>query len=494
VLVAACASAESKARPPGASPAKVVTGTLPEGPPAPAHGLPIPSLEVEWEPPQLIAGDVNALASVLAPHRELAVFTGARMQGPLWSRRVQTLVHTLAPSSSLAETKSQGRAWFFGEDTVLPVVRVGERGPTQPPLYGANDLVVRAPARGSSGLLVDDSGLDATSWRAMPAHASGTCEPAFAALASGQEQSLAYLEAFLDHADAVLWQIHRGQLESTVGSLDALLKPYANAPQRESFTDAEAYETHVCGHAYWNWLTAARACLGTDGRCAMAPRMFLIGGARIGVAEPSGFIDGKCDDRIGTDVVEQLRELSRQTTDAAMPHLDVAWSTLADRLGAITEVHDALEDLCTPRRRRFADGDLQAARARLQKIGRALASEEITRPRGQWELADSSFFVPGVGPVFQLGRFRPGRGSEAMTVLAEARALRQFVLSRALCRSGYGDLPLVVSVLDGGDRPRFLGYFYEEELFCADLPPRVPSPSPSPAPVAPPPDAPPPPT
>ena len=492
LFCSACASAESKARPPGAAPAKIATGALPEGPDAPTHGLPMPSLAVAWEPPQVIAGDVAALGSELARHRELAVFTGDRLQGPLWARRVQSLVQASSPKTSVGETTRKGRDVFFGADVVMPTTRIGDRGPSEPPLYAAEGLVVREAARGSSGLLVDDAGLDLQAWRAMPAHTAGSCEPAFTALASGQEQSLAYLEGFLDHADAVLWQVYRAQLEAVVPGLVALLQRYEQPRTRDDFDTPDAFETHACGHAYWNRLTAYRACLATDGRCAVAPRVYLIGGARIGSAEPSDFIDERCDDRIGTDVVEQLRELGRQSSEAAVAHLDLPWSTLADRLGALTEVHDALEDLCTPRRRRFAAGDLEAARGRLDRIGRALASDELVRPHGQWELADSSFFVPGVGPVFQLARFRPGRGSASMTVLSEARALRQFVLSRALCRSGYGDAPLVVAVLDAGaSTPAFLGYFYEEELFCADLPPRVPTRSPPPV-TSSPPEAPPP--
>lgn len=440
----------------------------------------MPSLAVPWEPPQVIAGDLSALGSVLAQRREVAVFAGARLQGPLWPRRVEALVHGLAPHTAIGEIASKGREFFFG-DATMPTTRVGDGGPGDPPRYAADAIAVREAARGSAGLLVDDAGLDPQAWRGMPAHTAGTCDPAFAALASGQEQSLAYLEAFLDHADAVLWQIYRARLEAEVPGLVSLLQRYEQPRTRDDFPTPDAFETYTCGHTYWKRLQAYRTCLAVDGRCATAPRMYLIGGARIGSAEPSEFIDERCDERIGTDVVEQLRELQRQATDAAVAHLDLQWSTLSDRLGALTEVHDALEDLCTPRRRRFAPADLEAARARLDRIGRALASDDLTRPHGQWELADSSFFVPGVGPVFQLARFRPGRGSASMTALSEARALRQFVLSRALCRSGYGELPLVVAVLDAGaDTPAFLGYFYEEELFCADLPPRTPtSPSPS---------------
>jgi hypothetical protein len=479
----------------------VATGQLPEGPADPTHGLPIPSLDVQWEPPQVIAGDVAALQSALQSRREVVPFVGARLEGPVWPRRVEALVQALGPDVAVGEaTRLQGRDFFFGPDVALPVVRVGERAASEPPLYASEGLRVRDEARASTGLLVDDPGLDVQSWRALPAHTAGSCDPVFAALASGQEQSLAYLEAFLDHADAVLWQHHRGQLERALPELESLLQPYASERARADFDGADAWETHACGHAYWKRLEAYRTCLATDGRCAVAPRVYLIGGARIGSAEPSGFIDERCEQRIGTDVVEQLRELGRVAAEAAAPHLSLRWSTLADRLGTVTEVHDALEDLCAPRRRRFAAGDLEAARARLQRIGRALAGGGLERPRGQWELADSSFFVPGVGPVFQLARWWPGRGSEATTVLSEARALRQFVLSRALCRSGYGDLPLVVALLDGGQAPAFLGYFYEEELFCADLPPRLPSPGPgalpesvaAPAP-APPPDGPPPP-
>ena len=493
MLAAAC-TASKPARPPGAAPAKVATGRLPAGPDAPQHGLPIPGLDVPWEPPQVVAGDVGALQTAVANSDRLAVFTGPRLTGPVWPARIGQLIAGLSPQTEVTSTTSRGRAVFFG-NAKLPLRRTADA----PPRYDVAGLVLTAPAT-QSGLLIDDAGIDPAAWRALPAHAVGSCEPAFEALASGQEQSLAYLEPFLDHADAVLWQVYRAQLDALLPELEEAMAPYVEPPVRSAFDSPAAFEAARCGHAYAGWLTAYRACMTTDGRCAVAPRIYLIGGARIGSAEPSAFIDDSCDEKVGRNVVEELREAGREAADAAVGHLDLEWTTLADRLGAVTEVHDALEDLCTPRRRRFAAADIDAARSRLARIGRALAADDTTRPRGQWEVVDSQFFVPGVGPVFQLAQFRPGNGSPREGALSDARALRQFVLSRALCRSGYGDLPLAAVLLDeGADAPAFLGYFYEEELFCADLPPRLPSASASassstPRSPEPPPPAPPPPT
>ena len=54
---------------------------------------------------------------------------------------------------------------------------------------------------------------------------------------------------------------------------------------------------------------------------------------------------------------------------------------------------------------------------------------------------------------------------------AEAKGVRRFLLSRSLCRSGFGERPLAVAVFDpGASAPRFAGFVYEETFACADLP------------------------
>lgn len=87
-------------------------------------------------------------------------------------------------------------------------------------------------------------------------------------------------------------------------------------------------------------------------------------------------------------------------------------------------------------------------------------------------IVDAKDVLPGLGPVRQHARFDAGPGSPAREVVAQSKALRQFVLSRALCRSGWAPMPLVVMVLGSSTEPvRFFGYFYEEELICGDLAP-----------------------
>lgn len=124
--------------------------------------------------------------------------------------------------------------------------------------------------------------------------------------------------------------------------------------------------------------------------------------------------------------------------------------------------------------RRFVAGDLAEARGRLRRIGETLASPELARSGARWQIEAAELFVPGVGPMRQFARFEPGAGSVNPSIAAEARALREFVLSRALCRSGHDPRPLSVLVagVDGGP-PGFFGYLYAEELFCGELPPRV---------------------
>lgn len=478
MLLGACQAA---IRPSGAQPVAVAAGPIPAGPAAPKHGLPVPSLEVTWQPPQVVAGDTAELASALKPFASVGVHLGPRLFG---RRRLDALARSVEAGGTKVVGRHKTELAAVLDVGSLAVHRVGGAN-DEPPRYTFSGLELRAKSSVAGGseaaaLLVGDAPVDLGAWRKLPAHAHGTCREAFETLATGQEQSLAYLESFLDHADAVLWQIYRAQLRALLPALVEELGPYRELRSRDAFETQRAYDQHVCGHAYWTRLQDYAVCGAEIGQCTPAPRMYLVGGARIASAEPTGFADASCPGLIGRDVGTQLRSLAQEAAEAAIPYLDQAWVILADRAGTITEVHEALEDVCTPRRRRFAAADLEAARLRLARIGRALSSAELDPEQGAWELEDSSFFVPGIGPVTQVARFAPGRGTPAHTARSDARGLRQFVLSRALCRSGYGDTPLAVTVVDNGRwQPTFLGFFYEEELFCADLPLFLSQPQPS---------------
>lgn len=472
----AVSCAAGAGRPVDATPAARRIVEVPEPPPAPQHGLPIPDLAVDWAPPRLVAGSVPDFAAALEG-QAVVIRRGRDLASPAWGAKLERMVRAMtrdAPSVTLSPELGLGSVITRDPPTMLRRVESPTRGVA--PRYATTDistasLGLKDEASGGALVLLGDAALATDTWSALPAHTVGRCGPAFEALASGQEQSLAYLEGFLDYADEVLWLHFQSELEAVLPDLSAGVAAYASESAPAGASAAQT-ELHACGHADWLRVQAYRGCVGADMACAQSPRVFLIGGARIGSAEPDGFVGPSCAEKTGRDIPESLREVVRVAAHRSFEHLDPQWVALSDRLGAITEVHDALEDICTPRRRRFAPEDLERARTRLTAIGRALGDTQPVSENASWRLADSSFFVPGLGPVAEVARFDAGASSTAYTIRAESRGLRQFVLSRALCRSGYRPTPLFAAVVDrASGQASFASYFYEEELFCADLPP-----------------------
>ncbi len=464
MLAVACAGPP---RPRGAAPATSAAGPLPSGPAEPQRGLPIPSLDVTWMPPILTAGDLGPFREALKRHPSVAVHLGDRLGGLEWQARAGALVRALRPEASVTST-SPGSGPFAG--IALPLERLTADG--ERPRYRWVAGSLPASSEASVTLMVDDAQLPPEQWRSLPARAVGSCRAPMEALAAGQEQSLAELEPFLDHADAVLWQVYRAALEGTVPRLIGELQAYQAPRTRADFDDNASWEQHQCGHAYWEYLQNYARCTDQAQTCPAAPRVFLIGGARIGTAEPSQYIPDGCASKVGNDYVEELRTVAAETAEVAQEHLAPSWSALADRLGAVTEVYEALEDVCVPRRRRFSEEDLDAVRGRLAAIGQSLASDELSHPAGRWTRVDAPFHVPGFGPVWQVAFYDAGEGSPSETAVGEARALRELVLQRALCRSAQPALPLAAALVEGtsGEVESF-GYFFEEELFCGELPP-----------------------
>jgi len=472
VLLASACGGHAPA-PWGAAPATVAAGPLPRGPSEPVQGLPMPSLDVPWTPPSLVAGDVEPLAGALASHEAIALRLGPRFGGPEAMTRIEALVHALRPGVAIAGEELLAEP-FAG--IALPLAREPDDAGARPRYRFEGRMAVgdpheRPPSAASAVLVIADAELDPGQWRALPARAVGSCQAPMVALAAGQEQSLAELEPFLDHADDTLWQVYRPALAAILPQLLAELEPYREPKRRAELDDAREHEQHQCGHAYWQHLQAYARCGETLAACAPAPRVFLMGGARIGTAEPNVWIPEGCAAAVGRDYVQDLRDVAAEAAEVAQEHLAPSWSALADRAGAITEVYEALEDVCTPRRRRFAEADLRAARGRLSAIGQALASDEGALPVGGWVLAGEPFHVPGYGPVQQVARYHAGPGSASQTAVEQARALRELLLGRALCRSGQPALPLAVALVQGGGEVEFFGYFFEEELSCGELPP-----------------------
>lgn len=449
---------------PGRSRPPLAVGAEP-GPPGPSAGLPMPSLDLEWSPPILVAGDVDALAQSVAALRPTAVVIGRGVTAPP-ARLTALGAHLGAPAAATIEASGAPL-----EGLVAP--RRTEGSGARRPRYEAAGVRLGAgagAATGQSALVIDVAVVDAGQWSALWAYAVGGCEAPLAALAVGQERSLAVVEPFLDHADAELWRAYRAALAGRVPGLVELLAADAEALPRERFADDLSHRRHRCAHAYAQIVAAYAACGEEAETCPVRPRLFLGEGARIGAPEPDVFVAAECAGLVGRDPVAELRRAGRDATHVAAEGLSAEWSILADRVAAIGEVADVLEDICVPRRWRFEAGDLAAARRRLAAVGAALASPDMALREGAWVIEDSVFHVPGLGGVRQLARFAAGRGSVNQEARVGVRRLRDLILGRARCR-GRSEAPMVAAVTDASGAAAFVGYFHEEELLCGDLPP-----------------------
>lgn len=441
---------------------------VPGGPPRPRAGLQLPSLAVAWSPPVATAGDSEALAAALASHPAVELVVGPTLAG--MEPRLTAAIVALSPKTTVTGTRTAEQAALVVDAGPLQAVR--EPGPGRP-RYRAEGLRIKETWSGhhdpkaSAVVSVDVAAVDLAAWRALPSAQVGGCEPAIRALAEAQEQGLAQLEGFLNHADALLWEHYSAQLQAFLPEIKQELQRYASA-------EAAAGEQQACGRAYWNYVKPLIECT-TPEKCGVAPRVVLsAGGARIAAPEPALTVSDRCPMLVGRDYVSELRQLGLDAAEAATAGLDPSWSTLADRLGTIAEVHASLEDVCSPRRWRFAAADLEDMRGRLARIGDALASPELARPEARWKVEPGTAFVPGAGQMRTLARFDAGEGSINRTIEAEAAALREFVLARAACRSGHDPKPLSVLVADASDgKARLLALLYAEELACGDLPPLV---------------------
>ncbi|MBK9756605.1 MAG: hypothetical protein IPO88_24515 [Nannocystis sp.] len=446
-----------------------------QGPPPPQAGLGFPGLAVPWTPPSLTAGDPAALGAALAEAGAVTLLLGPRLAGDAWAQRAAGLVAALSPHTRVlghrqaALVELQGPGAEDRGELRTPGRSIGPEGRPRYGLPAGASTWLKGQESAVFGL--DDAVVELEAWQALPAVSVGSCEPVMQALAAGQELALAQLGPFLDHADALLWSAYREQLRAFVPGFVAELAEYGQVRSRADSTDDESFARHACGVAYREQLRRYEKCGQAIAACPEAPRLVLVGGARIAAPE-SGVAAGEhCPALVGRDYQAEIRRLGQAAAEAASEALDREWTVLADRLGALTEVHAALEDICTPRRRRFAAADLEQARARLVRIGTALASDERDAGAGRWQLRDAALVVPGLGPSRELARFEAGAGSHNAEIVADARALREFVLSRSLCRSGHAATPIAAVVGAPGVGLRFLGYFYEEELFCGELPP-----------------------
>lgn len=410
------------------------------GPRPPTNGFEFPSLAVEWTPPMLSAGDLEGLAAAIGQHARVRLVLGPRLAGAAWERRGAALVGALSPSTQVAAVGHAEMRAVVGPEAELLALRRDSPAASGRPRYAA---AVSVAGTGGPVVAIDDAAVDLRRWQALASSSVGSCEPAMRALADGQEAALTELAPFLDHADAAMDRLYRANLR-------------ARLPGLKAACEAETRE----------YLRPFAACVADmTATCPGTPRLALVGGARI-VAMPLAEAATGC----AVDVAAELRAQADAAAWAATSELDRGWTVLADRLGTLTEVHAALEDVCVPRRRRFTDEDLAEARARLGRIGAGLASEEV-RASGRWLVRGDSLAVPGLGVTRVVATFEAGEGSVNTNIVAEARALREFVLGRGLCKAGHAATPMAAVVGAPGQAAEFFGYFYEEELVCGELPP-----------------------
>lgn len=429
----------------------------------PIGGLAFPGLDLEWAPPVATAGDVRALSAALARFPEITLQLGPRLAGAAWEQRVAALVTTLSPTTRVVMRSPGELAALLEPGPELQRPR-RSLGPGGRPRYDAVSLQSTWPTGQVTPLLgIDDAAVDPGAWQALPAVSVGSCEPVMQALAQGQELALVQLAPFLDRADAALAEGHRAQLRRNLAAIEAGLDAAAG-----STSDAEREQ---CVQDYRAELAAYASCI-TAASCQSSPRLVLDGGARVIAPEVAAPVSASCAALVGRDPSAELRGLAQAAARSVTATLDPAWVMLADRLGTLSEVHAALEDVCTPRRRRFAEADLAEARRRLTRIGVALASDDHGGG-GRWQIGEASVEAG----VTSLARFEAGPGSINAEIIGEARALRDFVIGRSMCRSGHAAQPLAVLVAapgPGAGELAFFGYFHEEELFCGASPPLSP--------------------
>lgn len=456
----------------GAAAVTVVAGTLPPGPAPTIDRLPVGDIAAPWQPPYSVAGDVRALGLALRSAARIHVQLGPRLDSELWRKRVPEILRAIEVQGTVTFVTAGSMSSALASPMPVRSVATGPIDATQIELAPAwRSRMGEGAAAGTIVLAIDDATIDEPRWRALPSAAVGSCDAPMQTLALGQEQGLAELEPFLDHADAVLWQLWRAELRTLLPGLRKPLAAHAAPRARKNAADAPAWREHECAHALWQLTEPYQRCAQAKLPCALAPRVLLVGGLRVGAPEPDVFVPEGCAKVIGQDVVAALRRFGSDAATAASERLDPHWVVLADRLGAITEVHAALEDVCAPRRRRFASVDLEDARGRLDAILRALASDEPPRA-GKWTSEPGTFHVPGIGPVREHRRFDAGVGSPAHTAVEGSRSLREFVLARALCRAAVPALPLAVLAYEpAAKKVRHFGYLYEEELSCGSLGP-----------------------
>src|SRR5690606_31559349 len=87
----------------------------------------MPSLDVPWTPPSVVAGDAHALGDALAAHGKVGVQLGARLSGSRRASEILAALDALAPGTTFELRGRRSIADVLA--TALPLERApGDRG------------------------------------------------------------------------------------------------------------------------------------------------------------------------------------------------------------------------------------------------------------------------------------------------------------------------------------------------------------------------------
>ncbi len=403
--------------------------------------LPMPVLPSRLEPARAGLGDLEPLVQALGEHGAVRLDADAHAQGAALDA---ALAHWLEERGLHVE---EGPSVSLEEVVRTPVpARLVEDGASR--RFDTAAIEVLAP-EGGVRVVLTQAQVEASILRALPVRVEGGCEDTLAAMGEGQEATLALLEQFLDEVELRLARRWASVAPERIAEAIGGLPPASDA----------------CGKAGRAYLGAVSDCAGQEQRCALRPRIYLQGGLSIGVAEPSVPWTEACAGSCDVDPRAVLHELAVDVVGAELASIDAAWSERAERLAALGELQDAVEDVCAPRRHRVPARLQARAAAELERAATAYRGPSRGE-LGTWQLGGESTHVAGLGPVLPVATFDSGRASAAGQIRAVAAGLRPLVLDGATCHGRPDEVPWVVLLLEG-TTVRYFGLFRGEELACA---------------------------
>ncbi|MEE9383719.1 MAG: hypothetical protein V3V08_09925 [Nannocystaceae bacterium] len=452
------------------------------GPAPPVRGLPVPAMPQRWRPPSLVAGDVVDLRVHLSGLGGRTVLVDERLVITAGRERLKRALAALGLGGPLVPLSPDH---LVAAD--IPVVRQPESDAAPGPRYRADvvrisaDWIEAARVHGDRIVVIADAPVDLRQWNRMPSHVDGGCQTAIASLATGQEQSLAMIERFLDYADRLLAESFRQELARHLPVLQARLDAYRLRRPAQGGVAGENGDTEArergggdgCVASYERYLRWFGRCLGSSSACRTSPRLLLSGWARVGLPLPPVVVAERCARDVGRDFPDAFSEMATRAARRVAHYEDLDWSERADRLATFSRVAEVVETICAPRRRRFTEADLVELDGRLDAIVDVYRSPVGVLAEARWRFASFAIHVPGLGAFREVARFDAGPGSLSQRIREQAAGMQAFAVQRELCRTPSNSRPLALLVLDTQTgRASYFGLFYEEELFCADLPPR----------------------